>query len=572
LWYRISTVEAVFELLVTINQMKMKKSFTLLLLLICGTVSSQDFEWARNAGLWAYDYGYGIGTDASGNVYVAGKFEMNAEFDSVTVNCYGNHDLFLAKYSPAGQLLWVKTGGGYSGDYAHDMCVDSQGNIYIAGEIDGTATFGNTTVNGNIGSDDALIMKYDSNGNLVWARAYGGASREDARSLALDAAGNIYLIGVFRDTSTIGAYTLIASSQDVDDVFIARLDPAGNVVWVKTIGGMGDDTGRGIDVDSQGNVYAVGAFEGSASFGGAVTLTEVYGNRDLFLSKWDSNGNLIWVKQAGGQTNDVAWDVELDDFDNIYITGEFNHTVVFGSFSLQPIGGSDIFVAKYGIHGNVQWARRFGGELIDRARSIATDNSNVYITGQYGGTLSHGSYTVTSSDSSDIFIASFDADGAPGWLAAPWGPADAYEFMGYEAGTAIHAAGGFVYVTGSYLDGDIFNSTYLSPWTRTDMFVAKIDPSLPSTLGVSEPGGQEAMHAYPNPTEGIATIEFVASSKDKHQLILANALGQVLYVETFDGLPGKLTRKLDLSTFGKGVYLLSIRSAGRSDVGRIVVY
>ena len=167
----------------------MKKIITLFLILISAGAFAQDFAWARNAGLWAYDYGYGIGTDAAGNVYVAGKFEMNAEFDSITVGCYGNHDMFLAKYSPSGQLLWVKTGGGYSGDYAHDMCVDAQGNIYIAGEIDGTATFGNVTVSGNQGSDDALVVKYDSNGNVLWGRAYGGTSRDDARSISLDGAG-----------------------------------------------------------------------------------------------------------------------------------------------------------------------------------------------------------------------------------------------------------------------------------------------------------------------------------------------------------------------------------------------
>jgi hypothetical protein len=550
----------------------MRNLYILLLVLISFTAAAQDFAWAKNAGLWAYDYGYGIGTDAAGNVYVAGKYEMNAQFDTVIVPCNGNHDLFLAKYSPAGQLLWVKTGGGYSGDYAHDMCVDAQGNVYIAGELDGNGTFDTTTVSANIGSDDALVMKYDSNGNVVWAKAYGGYSREDARSIALDASGNIFIIGVFRDTTTIGSFTMYSASAGVDDAFIAKLDPSGNVVWVKQVGGAGDDTGRGIDTDSQGNVYAVGAFEGTASFGGTVTLSEANGNRDMFLSKWDNSGNLQWVKQAGGEADDVAWDVVVDDFDNIYITGEFNYTAVFGSYSLQPIGGSDVFVARYGAGGGVYWAQRFGGELVDRARGIATDNFNVYITGQYGGTLAHGNYHATSADSSDIFIASFDAAGAPGWLVAPYGGADAYEFLGYESGTAVHAAGGNVFVTGSYLDGDSFNDTYLPAWTRTDMFVAKIDPSLPSALSIEELKAVNTIEAYPNPTEGMAQLSFTAAVKDKYEIVLTNALGQVVYNETLDSFAGKYSKTIDLSSFGKGVYMLNVNGKEASAGKKIAVY
>jgi len=555
----------------------MKKFYTFLFTLVFAAgASAQDFEWVRSAGLWAYDYGYGIQTDAQGNVFVAGKFEsQNAVFGDTTVPCAGNHDVFVAKYANNGDFLWVRTGGGPGGDYAHAMALDAQGNVYLAGEIEGNSNFGNVAVTANPGTDDIFVAKYDNNGNLAWVKSYGGYSRDDARAISIDNTGNIYICGIFRDNAFFDSQTISAASPNIDDVFVAKLDNNGNTLWVHGIGGAGDDTGKALDVDAAGNVYVTGGFIGTASFG-SQSLTAPNGFRDMYLGKWDTNGNLVWVVQAGDDWDDVGWGLTVDNLGNSYVTGEFHANAAFGTHTITAMTSSgDAFIAKYDPLGNAQWAQRFGGGLSDRGRAAAIDANNVYITGEYAGTATSGSYSVTSADSGDIFIASFNnTTGAAGWIVAPRGPADAYEDLGYEGGNAIWADGsGMVYVTGSFLDVDTFNWMPMETFTRTDMFVGKINPNIPpgqSTVGVIE-GPITSIGVVPNPTNNIVTVNFAAAKQGDYTVAITNSIGQVIHSETFKNFSGQYIDKIDLSVYGKGIYLISVSGAGSRQVQKVVV-
>src|ERR1035437_2987548 len=169
----------------------MKKLYLMTLLsLIFNNLQSQNFSWAKRAGLWAYDYGYGIINDNAGNVYVAGKYEETADFSGTTVPCEGNHDFFLAKYNPSGALTWVRTGGGPSGDYAHATACDGDSNVYVVGEIEGLNTPiifpGSSITLNSICDNDIFLTKYDLDGNLLWARSAGGYKGEKAVGVTYD--------------------------------------------------------------------------------------------------------------------------------------------------------------------------------------------------------------------------------------------------------------------------------------------------------------------------------------------------------------------------------------------------
>lgn len=555
----------------------MKKIYTLVLFVFLAAGSyAQDFAWAHQAGLWAYDYGMGIGTDAQGNVYVAGKYEQNnAVFGSTTVQCAGNHDAFLAKYSSNGTFQWVRTGGGADGDYARCIAVDAAGNSYIAGEIEGTAMFGTTQVNGNPGTNDIFVAKYDANGNLAWVKSYGGYSNDKARAIAVDPAGNIYITGEISTTATFGSITV--TSAGGEDIFIAKLDGNGNALWAMSAGSANDEGGKGICADATG-VYVTGYFSGTASFGASSltsdnTVAPTFA--DVFLGKWDPSGNMVWLKQAGGDYDDVAWALALDNTGNTYLTGEFHGYAEFGTYGVTTIGHGEVFVAKYDALGNPQWAKRFGGELTDRGRGISTNGTSVVITGQYGGTLTHGSYTRVSADSSDIFVASFDAAGTEQWLVVPRGAADAYEALGYESGNGVHVdAAGMAYATGSFLDADTLNYITLPGWTRSDIFLGKIDPALTpgqNNVGISNPSAVNNIDIYPNPSAGWVNIAFNVTREDEYTIGITNALGQVIHNET-RSMTGLYTKKIDLSSYGKGVYFVDVTNKGSRQVQRVVVY
>ncbi len=453
----------------------MKKIYFVIVLGICSTIGkSQNFEWAKRAGLWAYDYGLGAGTDNAGNVYIAGKYEQNANFSGTVVSCQGNHDIYLAKYTPSGALIWVKTAGGYSGDYAHCLSIDNSF-VYVGGEVEGNGQVifsGSSTTLQAKGSNDIVIAKYNLDGTLIWARNDGGIYNEEARGITHDFAGNIYATGFFNTKAAFGSSISITGYGD-RDIFIAKYSPSGTPIWVKKAGSSGKDEGRGIKCDASGNVYVTGVFKGSANFNGQIINSN--GSSDMFIAKYSPNGDLLWVKGIGGTWDEAGWGLTIDNAGKIFVAGEFNASVNFGGIQLNTTGSTDAFVVKYNSSGNVEWAKKAGGSGVDRARGIGTDGNNLFITGQFGGTAYFGSTTRYAADASDVFVAALNNSGTFLWATSAGGQADAPEDLGFESGSAICAGpGGSVYATGAILDGGQFGSTTLNAYSRTDMFVAKL--------------------------------------------------------------------------------------------------
>ncbi len=439
---------------------------------------AQNYEWAKREGQGAYDYGYGIANDKSGNIYLAGKYEMNAKFSGVTLPCQGNHDIYVAKYSPSGSLTWIRTAGGVSGDYAHALACD--GNyVYITGEIEGTGTIkfiGSSITLAGKGSNDIMLAKYDLNGNLLWAKSAGSIYDDKPQGVACDNAGNVYVTGYFNNKAVFGGTTTITGFGGYD-MFLAKYDAAGNFLWVKKAGGTGRDEGKGVKCDAAGNVYVCGMFKGTANFSGQY-FTAPNGYWDMYLAKYAPDGTLLWVKTAGGNWDEVAWAVTVDDSSKIFIAGEFNSTIKFGGISLSTSGQADVFVACYDSSGGIIWAKKAGGPLIDRARGIGCDGQNVFITGQFGSNAVFGSTTLHAVDNSDIFTAALNNSGNFIWAKYVGGPADAIESLGYESGDAVCAeASGNVYVTGALLNGGVFGNTTVNGYGRTDVFLAKIKTS-----------------------------------------------------------------------------------------------
>jgi len=442
-------------------------------LLAAENIHAQNFQWAKRAGLYAFDLGFGIGTDNAGNVYVAGKYEMNAYFGGIYVQCAGNHDIFIAKYSPTGVFQWVRTAGGVSGDYAHALAVDGAGNSYLTGEFEYTTHFGSVALTSS-GSNDVFVAKYDTYGNLIWVKKLGGGSGSD-KGLGISLSnGNVYVTGNFQGGSFSGV-TLISSGKL--DIFVAKMTTGGVFQWIRKAGGYGDDEGFGISNDPAGNVYVTGYFTGTANFSG-INITSA-GGADAFIAKYNPSGGLIWVKKAGGPANDAGNAIKVDNAGRVFVTGGFRYTSYFGSIPLQTTNGNaDIFIACYDGNGNAIWAKKAGGGDNDSGRGIAVDgNSNVYLTGNCGKAATFGYKTIYGADADEIFFASYDVSGNFRWVLEALGAVDYYEPNYYiEMGLCIctdlyHN----VYASGAYRSNSTFGATTLYPWsTHTQIFVTKI--------------------------------------------------------------------------------------------------
>jgi hypothetical protein len=571
---------------------KMKKFYIMMLLSVAFlSINAQSFSWARKGGLWQYDYGFGIAQDPSGNVYVAGKYEREANFSGTILPNDGNHDIYLAKYNSAGDLLWIRTAGGYSGDYALAVVCDNN-YVYISGEIQGSNA--NIVFHGSPitltckGSNDIFIAKYTFGGSLIWARRAGGSLYEKAYAMTLDKMGNIYIAGIFFDNCTFGGTTTIHGYGN-KDFYIAKYDVDGNFKWVRNGGSAGRDEAHGIACDSYGNVYMCGYYRDGCHLGGQ-TLSSPNGKSNMFLVKYSPSGSMIWVKTGGGTWDDVGWSMVIDSNNKLFVAGEFNGYASFNGTHISTSGAADIFVANYDTNGNLMWIKKAGGDLPDRAKGIYCAGNRLFITGAYGATAQFGPYYKTAADSSDIFIASLDKTGVFKWVLTGGGQADAYEDLGYESGIAVVAdMSGNVYGTGSMLNGATFGSTTLKPWTRTDMFLAKIiapppgrepdemiagDDLLRQEEGTdrtmenaSELPEQAKLNVYPNPSDGKFSLDLNGSS-GTYELWIFNNLGQL--VKT-DRLTAPTLINIDLSGYKQGIYYMQLKAADADIRRRIII-
>jgi len=447
----------------------MKKTFLLFILALCSIAlfaQNEDWLWAKKAGGKNDDTGYSIAVDANGNSYVTGSFFGSATFGTTTLTSSGYEDIFVAKLDSNGNWLWAKKAGGQSNDGGRSITVDDNGNSYVTGVFEGSATFGTTTLTSSGGSD-IFVAKLDINGNWLWAKKAGGTDFDFGNSIAVDANGNSYVTGYFSGSANFGTTTLTSSSEYYTEIYVAKLDINGNWLWAKQAGGTDCHDGYGIAVDANGNSYVTGYFKSNATFG-TTTLTSG-GIYDIFVAKLDSSGNWLWAKKAGGTNYDDGYGIAVDANGNSYVTGYFLGDADFGNTTLTSSGGSDIFVAKLDINGNWLWAKKAGGTSYDYGLGITVDaNGNSYVTGYFMNSATFGTTTLTSSGSYEIFVAKMDSSGNWLWVKQAGG---IYTDSGKSIAVDVN---GNSYVTGYFEESTTFGITTLTSSGDYEIFVAKI--------------------------------------------------------------------------------------------------
>lgn len=382
---------------------------------------------------------------------------------------------FLIQHGMQAQTVqWAKKAGGNPFDRGYGIATDAAGNSYTTGYFRGTVAFGSTTLISS-GGDDIYVAKLDAAGNFLWATKAGGTgSLDGGYAIAIDAAGNSYVTGWFSGTAAFGSTTLTTVGNV--DVFIAKLDPAGNFLWAHGFGGDAGDVGHGIATDAAGNSYVTGSFSGTVVLGGTTLATT---SNDVFITKLDTEGNYLWATKAEGAAAETGYAIAIDASGNSYVTGQFGsysadpgHTATFGSTTLTSSGGYEIFIAKLDAEGDFSWAVQAGGASNDGASGIATDAAgNCYVTGYFCGSAGFGELELTaaSADERDILIAKLDSEGNFLWAKKAGSSA-------HDGGFGIAAdASGNCYVAGSFSGTVAFGGTTLTSASSSDIFITKLD-------------------------------------------------------------------------------------------------
>ena len=444
-----------------------------LLLCLVSDHHGQTVQWAKKGISEGFENGNAVVVDDSGNVYVTGQFEFTSVFDNVTLYSYGQHDMMVAKYGNDGKLRWIRQAGGPGGDIGNGIGIDALHNVYVTGEIEDTVKFGSITKR-SLGGNDGFLAKYDVNGKIVWVKDFGTASgSEKGRAIAVSPSGDVYITGNFSTSTDFGNITL--TSNGGNDIFIVKYDTDGDVIWAKKAGGPSQDRGYGIVIDASENVYITGTFTQSATFKNT-TITNP-ANNSSFVAKYNSSGQFQWVNESGAccdttKSNGIA----LDDNGNIYIAGYFMDETRFDSYRFNSRGVSDIFIVKYDPSGDVIWAKQAGGIEEDGAYGLVVDNLNhlLYVTGlvREQGNFDNIPYGVRGYK--DIFLAAYNLDGDAVWV-------QTYGGNYRDLGSAVTVDNqGNIYTTGLFNDVAYFGPYTLTgypnqPWA--DFYVDKISPA-----------------------------------------------------------------------------------------------
>ncbi|MFD2721587.1 hypothetical protein ACFST9_22925 [Hymenobacter monticola] len=480
---------------------------------------------AQNAPTWAnvrrlratnpdYNYGTKIAIAADGSQVVTGVFVGSITLGGQTVlsNGPGTGNLYLAKYSAAGAVLWATRLSALTRQFLHsEVAVDAAGNVYVAGAFTNSLTVGTTTLTSSSVSSttpvDGFLIKFNAQGVQQWVRQAvagraGNASEAYVWGLATAANGDVVVAGSCLNSVSFGGPPLAGSG-----VFLYRFSAGGTLLLSKKVSD--DGSLNGLALDGADNAYLVGNITGPSTFG--TTRLSPSGNSDCYLCKIDPAGNQLWVRQAGGANDMSGSCVALDAAGNAIIGGSYTN-----------VGNQGLYVGSFTAQGVPAWSQRLpvvgGVASYAVAGAVADGRGGVFVTGQAQGPTTFGSTTLNGANYYS-FVARYDGQGNAVWASQPM----AATASDYSTGNGLATdAAGNVYVTGQ-VSGTAQFGALLVTTGRSETFIAQLTAG--GVLTARTAAARLPLPAFPNPATGSCTLVLPAGGG---HLAVRDALGRTV--------------------------------------------
>ncbi|HEX9744178.1 MAG TPA: hypothetical protein VGB30_02020 [bacterium] len=434
--------------------------------------------WVNTYGAGQQDYVRGTAFDQDNNtLYITGQFIDTVDFDPTENfderSAAGNSDAFIQKLDENGNVIWTRTWGGQWWDSGESVALDQGGNIYVAGFYIGPADFDPTDEveeHEGYGDWDSFIVKYNPNGELIWARTWGASIWDKALDVAVSSDG-VYAAGFFRGTGDLDP------GPDIDNheanpgaSYLTKLDLDGNYLWSRLWAGDGeyDDVAYGVTSTNDNQVYVTGVFDGTVDLDtGAGTDSHTTPNlyNDVYISKFDGDGVFQWGAAWGGDYDDWGYAIACI-YNAVYVTGDYGVTVDFdpgpdvNEFTAE--GERDVFLSKFNPDGEYQWTKSWGGDAIvgndndiGYGLGINIEDGHVYVAGIFYGSVDfdpgESVFLQESNGQADFFLNVLDSDGNYLWSSTFGGPMDDY---GWCVAADLF---GNAYTGGAFADSVDFN-------------------------------------------------------------------------------------------------------------------
>ncbi|SHI59923.1 hypothetical protein SAMN02745146_1142 [Hymenobacter daecheongensis DSM 21074] len=492
-----------------------------------------------------------VAVAADGSHIVSGFFDGTLTLNATTSFTAGTNDagFFVARYNADGTLAWARHALTSSHDESNVLTtVDAAGNVYLAGYFGQYLTLGTTSLSTAAGQTDSFVAKYDPQGNLLWARRGEASASAYCTGVAADAAGNVYLTGDYSGTLAFGSTTTLNSTNSASDIFLCKISPAGTAVWLRSAGSASLDYGGGLAADAAGNTYLTGSVSLAATFG-TQTLPTVGGEEDLFVAKYDTQGNALWARRSGGSDSERGAAVAVDAAGRVAVTGYADYRDVNGSEV------SAIYVAAYAPDGTRRWERKVQPAPLDAysGYDVAYDNrGGLYLTGPFQGSVTFGS-TVLTSPGAALYVVRYDQAGNVVWAGAAGG-SSAISGAAVSTSLATDAQGN------AYVAGGAFGSVRFGSLTSQDpgisFFVAKLNAG--GLITGSRPAQAPlALAVYPNPATEQTMLLLPAGGG---HLVLTDALGRTVREQALPTAAGPCP--VALRGLAPGLYALRATLAG----------
>jgi hypothetical protein len=355
--------------------------FVIIIILSSCSVDKKTI-WIQQAGdINSKANGFSISSDNLGNVYTTGNFSGKLSFSGIqTIESEDHDDCFISKYDKNGKFQWVKTISGDFDESGNSITVDNNQDIIVVGNFYEEIKIDQTKIKAK-GNADVFIAKYNRQGVLLWSKFFGSFRMDDAHEVKVDSSNNIYLVGRLSDSIKID--NVILKSHGGIDGFIMKFTPEGSIIFGKTIGGNEDDAIDDISLYNN-NIYISGVVSDSVFYNTSLILSA--GNLMQYFAKINSKGNLSWIKTYGEESNHQIWDINVDRLGGIYLTGYHSGAITIDNIKYPAISNKDysMYLAKFTEKGNLEWFRHFLTKGNGYGHSIGIDEkNNIFLSGTF---------------------------------------------------------------------------------------------------------------------------------------------------------------------------------------------